>query len=225
MIKKCLIIGLGQIGMGYDLANNLEHFVYTHAKAFSIHPQFDLIGAVEPSETKRKTFRKYYDLPVYSNVVEALKETECNVIVIAVPTSSHHNLIKEVLELCSPELILCEKPLAYDLVEANSIVQMCKIADVQLVVNYMRRADPGSIEIKNRIESGIIQEPIKGIVWYSKGFLHNGSHFFNLLEFWLGPFIKGKIIEKGRKLNNHDSEPDLQVEFEKGNPDPVILTR
>ena len=24
--------------------------------------------------------------------------------------------------------------------------------------------------------------PVKGVVWYSGGFLHNGSHFFNLLE-------------------------------------------
>ncbi len=80
----------------------------------------------------------------------------------------------------------------------------------------MRRADPGVIEIKERIRSGQILEPIKGVVWYSKGFLHNGSHFFNLLEFWLGPFIRGKIIDAGRLLNDQDSEPDLQIEFKHG---------
>jgi predicted dehydrogenase len=216
VINKCLIIGLGQIGMGYDLANNSEHFVYTHAKAFSIHPQFDLVGAVDPSKTKRDVFKKHYNLPVFSEIFEALQKEKPNVIVIAVPTASHLSVIKEVLTHVKPDLILCEKPLAYDLVEANSIVQMCKIADVKLVVNYIRRADPGVIEIKERIRSGQILEPIKGVVWYSKGFLHNGSHFFNLLEFWLGPFIRGKIIDAGRPLNDQDSEPDLQIEFKHG---------
>jgi predicted dehydrogenase len=217
VIKKCLIIGLGQIGMGYDLSNDLEHFVYTHAKAFSIHPKFDLVGAVESSKVKRDIFKKNYDLPAYSEISEAINDLEPSIVVIAVPTSSHFTVIQEVLANIKPELIICEKPLAYNLIEATRILELCNIAKTLLIVNYMRRADPGSIEIKNRIDSGRIQEPIKGIVWYSKGFLHNGSHLFNLLEFWLGPFIKGKVIEKGRKLDNLDIEPDLHVEFKKGN--------
>ena len=47
-------------------------------------------------------------------------------------------------------------------------------------------------------------------------FLHNGSHFFNLLEFWLGPSVKAKILDAGRLWDNQDPEPDVQVEFELG---------
>ena len=98
--------------------------------------------------------------------------------------SVQHSLtLKEVLAHSTPKLILCEKPLAYDLDEAGEMVEACESAGVKLFVNYMRRADPGAIEIKARIESGQIATPIKGVAWYSKGFLHNGSHFFNLLEF------------------------------------------
>ena len=57
--------------------------------------------------------------------------------------------------------------------------------------------------------------PIKGVAWYSKGFLHNGSHLFNLLEFWLGAFKKAKVLDEGRLLDDLDSEPDVQVEFER----------
>jgi len=216
VIEKCLIIGLGQIGMNYDLTRNSEDFVYSHARAFSMHPEFELIGAVDSLEIQRESFKKYYGLPTYSTIIEALQEDKPSVIVIATPTLSHHAVIKEVLASITPKIILCEKPLAYDLDEAKSIVDSCKVAGVQLIVNYMRRADPGVIEIKERIRSGQILEPIKGVVWYSKGFLHNGSHFFNLLEFWLGPFIRGKIIDAGRLLNDQDSEPDLQIEFKHG---------
>jgi predicted dehydrogenase len=111
---------------------------------------------------------------------------------------------------------LCEKPLAYDPLVAHRMVEACDNAGVQLFVNYMRRADPGVIEIKRLMESGAITLPIKGTAWYSKGFLHNGSHFFNLLEFWLGPFERARMLDKGRTCGDEDSEPDVQVEFEHG---------
>ena len=40
---KCLIVGLGDIGLKYDLGLS-KRFVYTHARAISIHPDFELIG-------------------------------------------------------------------------------------------------------------------------------------------------------------------------------------
>jgi predicted dehydrogenase len=100
--------------------------------------------------------------------------------------------------------------------EAREMVEACESAGVKLFVNYMRRADPGAIEIKASIESGQIAAPIKGVAWYSKCFLNNGSHFFNLLEFWLGSFTRAKILDAGRLWDNQDPEPDVQVEFERG---------
>jgi predicted dehydrogenase len=112
--------------------------------------------------------------------------------------------------------VLCEKPLAYGLEEAREMVAACESAGVTLLVNYVRRADPGVIQIKSLIESGHIAGPIKGVVWYSKGFLHNGSHFFDLLEFWLGPLVQAKLLDAGRQWGDQDAEPDVQVEFERG---------
>ena len=216
MVDKCIIIGLGKIGMGYDLDLDAEKAVYTHARALSAHPAFDLVGAVDPTETQREIFKRHYDQPIYTNITSALQAQTASVIVIASPTSHHSLVLKEVLAHSTPKVILCEKPLAYDLVEAREMVEACENAGVKLFVNYMRRADPGAIEIKERIESGKILAPIKGVVWYSKGFLHNGSHFFNLLEFWLGKFVKAKILDVGRLWDAQDPEPDVQVEFERG---------
>jgi predicted dehydrogenase len=211
-----MIIGLGQIGLEYDLSLDPEKTVYTHARAFSIHSAFELIGAVDPVKKQCDLFKQHYALPAYPTIASALQAQKASVIVIASPTAQHSLTLKEVLALSPPKLILCEKPLAYDLVEARKMVEACQSTGVKLLVNYMRRADPGAIEIKARIESGQIAEPIKGVVWYSKGFLHNGSHFFNLLEFWLGSFIKAKILDTGRLWEDQDPEPDVQVEFERG---------
>ena len=39
-----------------------------------------------------------------------------------------------------------------------------------------------------------MRPPIKGVCWYSKGLLNNGSHFINLLEFWLGDYVSNKRL-------------------------------
>ncbi|MES2413938.1 MAG: Gfo/Idh/MocA family oxidoreductase [Pseudomonadota bacterium] len=215
MPEKCLVIGLGQIGMGYDLKLDPANAVYTHARAFSLHPAFELLGAVDPSPTQRLLFERHYGQPAYADIKSALKAGAASVVVIASPTEKHSEILHAVLH-SKPKAILCEKPLSYNLSEARKMVEDCESAGVKLFVNYMRRADPGAIEVKNRIESAAISAPIKGSAWYSKGFLHNGSHFFNLLEFWLGEFVKAKVLDAGRLWDNKDSEPDVQVEFERG---------
>lgn len=216
MPESVMIIGLGQIGMGYDLALESENAVYTHARAFATHPAFELLGAVDPAETQRDLFKKFYLKNVFKDISSAFQLQTPNVVVIASPTSEHNSVLKEVLMFSRPKAILCEKPIAENYLEACEMVEACETAGVKLFVNYMRRAEPGAIKIKMRIDSGEIPMPIKGVVWYSKGFLHNGSHFFNLLEFWLGPFVAAKVLDEGRLWDNKDSEPDVQVEFEGG---------
>lgn len=216
MSEKCLIIGLGQIGMAYDLNIDTSKAVYSHARAFSLHPAFKLCGGVDPSATQRAIFKSHYGQPAYPDIESALTSEMPSVVVIALPTMLHGAAINTVLLHSTPKVILCEKPLAYDLGEARNMVAVCERAKVNLYVNYMRRADPGAAEVKERIESGAIALPIKGVAWYSKGFLHNGSHFFNLLEFWLGPFVIAKMLDSGRLLDSQDQEPDVQVEFERG---------
>ena len=137
---------------------------------------------------------------------------------MAVPTELHKDTLKLLLNYIHPKIILCEKPLALNIEDSSEMVEICNNLGILLFVNYVRRADPGSIEIKKRIELGEIQSPIKGVGWYTKGFFHNGSHFFNLLEFWLGPFIKAKIINNGREFGRFkDPEPDIEIEFKRGN--------
>ena len=213
MPYSCLLVGLGQISMGYDLSLDSDFEIYTHARAISKHPEFELVGAVDPIKEKREIFSKNFKLPAFANVTEALNNSSPNIIIIASPTILHLELISDVLKLCKPEIILCEKPLAYEIEDARKIVELCKNRNVKLFVNYIRRSDPGAIEIKKRL---VGQKDIKGVAWYSKGFIHNGSHLFNLLEFWLGEYQNSTIVNDGRIWQEMDPEPDVCVKFENG---------
>jgi len=216
MAESCVIIGLGQIGMGYDFDVTDESEIYTHTRAISSHPEFSLIGAVDVSPAQRARFEHRYNAPAFEHVEAALKDIQPDIVVIATPTSVHSLVLNKVVRNCEPKLILCEKPLLNDLVEAQAMVEICDEMNIALFVNYIYRTDSGVAEIKRRIDCGEISTPVKVNAWYSKGIQNNGSHFLNLLELWLGEISGASIINPGRLWDNHDPEPDVKIQFELG---------
>lgn len=216
MSIRALVVGLGQIGMGYDLHHDPNLFVMTHARAFQVHPAFELAGGVD-SDTKRiSLFESQYSRPGYTNLAVALKERQPELVVIATPTELHIQTLYTILENHIPKAVLCEKPLAYNLEQATAMVDACESSGVKFYVNYMRRSDRGVAEVKRRIGDGRISRPIKGVSWYSKGLFNNGSHFVNLLQYWLGRVVEFEVISRGRLWNGLDPEPDVRVSFELG---------
>jgi len=216
MKTTCLIVGLGQIGMQYDINEASNKIIHTHSKAFSTHPRFKLIGAVDTDISKCNEFSQKFKLPAHSEISSCFGEESPDLVIISLPTERHFESIKEIISLCKPKVILCEKPLSYSLKESKSILDLCKKNHIALFVNYMRRSDPGVLEIKKRIKLKDISYPMTGVVWYSGGFLNNGSHFFNLLEFFLGHFCDAEVISKPFDMKNGDFGINAQVNFKNG---------
>jgi len=216
MTLKSLVVGLGQIGMGYDLGSDSQERISTLARAFNEHDEFELVAGVDSSWSRRELFTAHYHKPAFSNLSATLAELVPSVVAIAVPTEAHYPVLLEVLKAPSVKAILCEKPLSYDLAEAVEMVELTARAGVSLYTNYMRRCDRANIEVRRRLLNGEIEGPVKGVCWYSKGLFNNGSHFLNLLQFWLGEVINFDVIDRGRIWADKDPEPDIRIRFELG---------
>lgn len=212
--KSVLIIGLGNISVGYDLIDDFS--VLTHARAFSEDLRFKLVGGVDLSPRKRARFEKIYQLPSFHEINTAVSTLKPNLIVVATPTDSHLATIISIFESGTPEAILCEKPLSYKLNEAISIVELCETKECRLYVNFFRRVEPGIDKVRRRIKDGRIASPIKGVVWYSKGVANSGSHFIDILQNMFGKVSEIQLINVGRYFEKVDPEPDFQLNFEKG---------
>jgi predicted dehydrogenase len=213
---KALVVGLGQIGMGYDFDLDPARHVLTHARAFRQHPACELVGGVDSDAVRRRSFEERYGAPALADVGEAMRALTPDVVAIATPTPAHEAAVRAVLDAGAPAAILCEKPLAYDVAAARAIVAACRQKGCTLLVNYIRRCEPGAEEVRRRLEAGEIAGPVKGVVWYSKGLFNNGSHFLDLLECWLGEASEIQVRRVGRKWEGADPEPDIDVSFARG---------
>ena len=212
-VFSCVLIGLGDIGLNYDLNKDQDIYIQTHARAFSFNSGFDLQGGVDINADSCSTFSKTYNIKSYSEIEDALLEIRPELIILAVPTTSQLEAIKIIAKCYKPKAILCEKPMGGNLKQSKEIVNICKKIGTLLYVNYIRYCLPGSKEIKSRIDKGLIKSPMKCIVWYSKGLMHNGSHFINLMEYWFGKCLDIKIINQGRELKGFGIEPYVYLTF------------
>lgn len=206
------MIGLGQIGQGYDYDHLRDALIVTHATGFAHHEGYQLVAAVDPDRVQRERFEKKFGRPAYADIQALMSQYQPEVVSIGVPTACHFQVFEAVMR-CGPRAVLCEKPIATCVADAKRMVSLAEENRCALLVNYMRRFDPGVLALKRAIQNGDFGEIYKGTVWYSKGLLNNGSHFVDLLRFFLGDVTQVQLVEKGRKWDGQDPEPDICLHF------------
>ena len=204
------VIGLGNIGQGYDY--DTGELILTHARAFARHPGFELVAGVDPDEVQRKRFERLYLVPSYEDCAELLATTHPEIVALAVPTPMHARIFASILD-AGPKAVLCEKPLADTLPEANDMLSKAEAAGSALAVNYVRRSDPGARDLKRAIDDREYGEIYKGVAWYSKGLRKNGTHIVDLLRHLLGEATGYAVLERGRAPLHPDPEPDFRIRF------------
>ena len=204
-----MLVGLGGIGLNYDIGLDKTKYCFSHANSLNKLDTFELTAVVDNSPQAIENFRKVYSSHSFKKVEDALKAYEYDVIVISTPSDTHVEIIDNILSSKHPKFILIEKPIAENLVASEYIVNACKSKKVDIFVNYFRRVELGSKQVKILIERQLSSSHITGIVWYSKGIFHTGTHLIDLLSYWFGPIIKSNLIKKRDSFN-----PDLQLFFE-----------
>jgi len=206
MKHSVLIVGMGGIGYSYDEKLSSK-FCYTHYSAFKNNKHFKIVGCVEKDNTRKNYLKKKTNLQIYKSINFVPKTLKIDIVVISTPTKNHLISVKNCIKHIKPRIILCEKPLADNMLEAKRIVLLCKKNKIKLFTNYIRISDPGAIKIRKIIRNFKIK---KIAAWYTKGFMHNGSHVVNLLQFWFGKIIK---IKRNTKNYSTDFNNDFTINF------------
>ena len=207
-----VIIGLGNIGYKYDrLEKNKK--VQTHANAFSKNKNFQIIGAVEKNEKAKKDFNSFYpDIHVHK-CIESLKDLKIDILVVSSPTDTHREIVSRAVKYIKPKLILLEKPISYTVNNSNYILNLCKKHKILLFVNFFRSAEQSVKNIKKLIDHKKIKGHYKVSVSYNKGLLHNGTHFFDLMNIWFGKPKKVNLYRVIKLYKSGDGLLDFNVKY------------
>jgi predicted dehydrogenase len=213
MLYSVVIVGLGNMGLKYDIDDPFQGSPLTHASAFYNDQNFNLLCAVDINRDNRLNFERVYGLPTYDTIENISKETTPDIFVVATPACTHLTLIEEVFSNFFPKVILCEKPISENYADSVKINNLCVKNNCDIFVNYPRRSSPSGKWVKNKIQS--IKEYFIGTIVYSGETLNNAPHFIDLCEFWFG-----KIDKLSWQSKNNIGFPDkFSIFFSKGRID------
>jgi predicted dehydrogenase len=95
------------------------------------------------------------DLKMYADYREMFERERPDVVSVATPDNGH---VEPVLAAIGSgtRMILCEKPLATSLEEADRVVEAARRSSTTISVNYSRRWDPDYVEARRLVRSGAI---------------------------------------------------------------------
>ena len=146
-LVKIGVIGLGRMGQ-----------LYTNLLSSQIHGA-KLYAVAEINEQARSRVVGELDIThTFADFHELLALPELDAVIIATPTSTHHDLVVAAAE--AGKAILCEKPLALTLAETRSAQEAVARAQVALQVGFMRRFDAAYQKAKTLIDNGQIGFPV-----------------------------------------------------------------
>ncbi|MCD6030482.1 MAG: Sugar dehydrogenase [Thermomicrobiales bacterium] len=146
-------VGFGVIGAGL--------FGENHAVVYSRLPGVELVAVCDQNEERAKEIAERYGARAYyTDYEKALADPEITAVSIATPDFAHAEIALAAAQ--AGKHILCEKPLATTVEEAQAIVDAAAKAGVKLMVDFHNRANPPFAAAREQVQSGAIGTPAYG---------------------------------------------------------------
>jgi predicted dehydrogenase len=210
-IYKAAVIGCGRIGSGQDLqAPSLG--VYSHCEAFRVCNRTDLLAVCEPNAEALEKCQARWNVPMaFAKVEDLLATAKPEIVSICVPDQAHGSVARVVLTSPTTRCVILEKPLAATLSDAFEIVELAERQGIPLIVNYTRRYCDSHRRLRDFIRGGGLGRLRSISGFYTKGVLHNGTHWIDLLHF-LGEEIQS--LRAFGAVDHFEDDPTLNFSFQ-----------
>lgn len=146
-------VGFGVIGAGL--------FGENHALVYSRLPGVELVAVCDQNEERaREVAARYQARTHYADYQGLLANPEIRAVSIATPDFAHAEIALAAAQ--AGKHILCEKPLATSVAEAEAIVAAAAGAGVKLMVDFHNRANPPFVAARDNVRGGAIGTPAYG---------------------------------------------------------------
>ncbi|MFD0050719.1 Gfo/Idh/MocA family protein [Actinomycetes bacterium NPDC127524] len=225
---KTGIIGLGAIGQRL-------------IKQFESHPETEIAAVCDWDGTlAQQVSESLGSIPFFSDYKEMLETAELDLVYVAVPPKHHHGIAASVMDRGIH--ILCEKPLANSLEEAEDLFRRSQEKELVSAMNFPLNYSAGARTFANLIRSEYIGKlrrielhmrfPQWPRAWQQNnwvasreqgGFvLEVGIHFIQQIHMLFGPLtVKNRVLEFPE--DTLASEQGIVAELSLHDGTPVII--
>ena len=203
---RAVVVGLGNIG--FSFSKEKREGIWSHAEAYNVSKNVELVAGVDPISAKKKDFLNYFDdtqISFYSSIDDLLNNEDFNIASICTPTHLHFSVFEELLKNKRLKGVIIEKPCGMNLEETIAIDNLAKQKGVSVAVNYIRRWDERYIFAKQFIDENLGR--IIGVNAIYPGKIKNiGSHLIDTIF-----MLTGEDFEevKGYKILRNAEDPDV----------------
>lgn len=222
-IYTAAVIGCGRIGSLLE-KDKLRGHPCTHAGVLAAHPRLKLVAGCDLIPERRARFAADWKIApshVYEDYRRLLRSEKPDLVTVATYTESHAAITIAAAK-AGAKIILCEKPMALTLAEADRMINVCRRHGALLVIHHERRWISIYRTIRRMIATGMIGE-VRTIVgnvltgsptpdWHALPqvagggpTMHDGTHLFDIIR-----YLCGEVVSVSGETEKAD--PELKVE-------------
>ena len=165
----------------------------THAAALARIPEATVVAIADLAPAAREDFLRQWGatwpgMRAYDDAMAMIAREQLDVLAVVTPDDRHAAFVIAAAERGIPA-VMCEKPLATTLADADRMIAATDAAGTLISVEHTRRWDPFYARVKELIDAGRIGE-VKTVVGTLHGeramLFRNGTHVLDLMCWYAG---------------------------------------
>ncbi len=138
----------------------------SYSSALSHIDGAELAAIYDDNDERGRLFANQFQAPFYKSLDEMLKREDIQGVIVCSPTNRHRDLVSAAAQ--AGKHVLCEKPIATNMSDAQAMIAACKSAGVILQIPFVCRFYPMVKKAKKIVESGEIGRVV-GVVGGNRG--------------------------------------------------------
>ena len=192
-----------------------------HARIFSRRADIELVGVLGRDADRTATRAAAYDTEGFTDLDRMLEQTRPDLVTVCLPNEQHFEVTLRLVKAGVP--LLVEKPLVFDLGEADILLAEAQQRGLFFAINFNHRYAEPVLRAHAAIRDGVIGTPVFA-TWRFGGEANHGTsrhanlietqcHGFDMLEHLVGP-ISSVAAQMTDATYGDFSTVALALEFE-----------
>ncbi|HHY98599.1 MAG TPA: Gfo/Idh/MocA family oxidoreductase [Firmicutes bacterium] len=138
------MVKIGMLGAGF--------IGKVHAQAYANIPQAKVVAVCDLNADEAKKLAENFGADVSTDCSEVIGRSDVDIIDVCLPTYLHARYAVEAAR--AGKHVFCEKPMAFTLAEADSMIEAAEKAGISMMIGQVLRFWPEYVAIKKVLDSG-----------------------------------------------------------------------